>query len=45
MQSEGDGRLIADGYGVLVGYDYEAGKAQPIPASLKAALDRVPGHA
>ncbi len=45
MRSEGDGRLIADGYGVLVGYDYTAGKSQPIPDSLRAALDRVADHA
>ena len=45
MRSEGDGRLIADGYGVLVGYDYEAGTSQPIPDSLTTLLDRVPGDA
>ena len=27
----GDDRLVAEGWGTLVGYDYEAGKPQPIP--------------
>ena len=39
MRSEGDGRLIADGYGVLVGYDYEAGTAQPIPDAVRAQVE------
>jgi acyl-CoA thioester hydrolase len=29
--SEADGRLVADGWGTLVGYDYDAGKAAPLP--------------
>jgi acyl-CoA thioester hydrolase len=28
---EGDGRLVADGWGTLVGYDYDAGRAAPLP--------------
>ena len=39
MRSEGDGRLIADGYGVLVGYDYTAGKSQPLPDALRARVE------
>jgi acyl-CoA thioester hydrolase len=35
MRAEGDGRLVADGWGVLVGYDYVEGRAQEIPDSLR----------
>jgi acyl-CoA thioester hydrolase len=45
MRSESDERLIADGYGVLVGYDYAAGKAEPIPEELRARIDIVPARA
>ncbi|HEX4804263.1 MAG TPA: thioesterase family protein [Conexibacter sp.] len=38
MFAEGDERLLADGYGVLVGYDYAAGRSMPLPESFKAAL-------
>ena len=38
MRSESDGRVVADGYGVLVGYDYEQGRTQRIPQELR---DRV----
>jgi acyl-CoA thioester hydrolase len=34
MRSESDGRLLAEGYGVLVGYDYAAGKPRPVPDEL-----------
>jgi acyl-CoA thioester hydrolase len=33
-----DGRLLAEGYGIVVGYDYAAGRATPLPESLRAAL-------
>jgi acyl-CoA thioester hydrolase len=33
-----DGRLAAEGYGVLVGYDYNAGKAAHLPAPLRDRL-------
>jgi acyl-CoA thioester hydrolase len=33
-----DERLLAEGYGVVVGYDYAAGRSLPLPESLKAAL-------
>jgi acyl-CoA thioester hydrolase len=45
MRSESDGRLVADGYGVVVGYDYTAGKAEPIPDALRARIDIVPARA
>jgi acyl-CoA thioester hydrolase len=35
MRVESDGRLVADGYGVMVGYDYAEGRAQPIPDSFR----------
>jgi acyl-CoA thioester hydrolase len=35
---EGD-RLVADGWGTLVGYDYEAGRAQPIPDEFRALIE------
>jgi acyl-CoA thioester hydrolase len=33
-----DERLLAEGYGVVVGYDYKAGRATPLPDGFKAAL-------
>ncbi len=33
-----DGRLLAEGYGVLVGYDYESGESAALPEGLKARL-------
>ena len=38
MHVEADGRLVADGYGVLVGYDYEAGRSRPLPDELRKRL-------
>jgi acyl-CoA thioester hydrolase len=38
MRAVGDGRLLADGYGVLVGYDYAAGRARPLPDALRETL-------
>jgi acyl-CoA thioester hydrolase len=38
MRAVADGRLLADGYGVVVGYDYAAGRSRPLPESLKAQL-------
>jgi hypothetical protein len=34
-----EGRLVADGYGWLVGYDYAEGRAMPLPEGLRAALE------
>jgi acyl-CoA thioester hydrolase len=36
-----DGRLLAEGYGVLVGYDYGAQAAMPLPERVAAALAAV----
>ncbi len=33
-----DERLIADGHGILVGYDYESGRTVPLPAALNERL-------
>ena len=33
-----DERLVAEGYGVLVGYDYEAGRSRPLPDELRERL-------
>lgn len=38
MRAVGDERLLAEGYGVVVGYDYAAGRSMPLPDSFKAAL-------
>ena len=31
-------RLIAEGHGILVGYDYESGQTVPLPDALKERL-------
>jgi len=38
MFAAGDERLLAEGYGVVVGYDYAAGRAMPLPAAFRDAL-------
>ncbi|MFL5828213.1 MAG: acyl-CoA thioesterase [Thermoleophilaceae bacterium] len=38
MRAEQDDRLVADGYGVLVGYDYAEGRARPLPDALRERL-------
>jgi acyl-CoA thioester hydrolase len=38
MRVEADDRLVADGWGTVVGYDYEAGAARPLPDAVR---DRV----
>ena len=42
MRAEGDGRLVAEGWGVLVGYDYAAGRSKPIPDELRGRLGAPP---
>ena len=32
-------RLVAEGWGTLVGYDYEAGSSQPIPQELRDLVE------
>jgi acyl-CoA thioester hydrolase len=39
MVTEGDDRLVAEGWGTLVGYDYDAGRAQPIPDALRERVE------
>jgi acyl-CoA thioester hydrolase len=38
MRAEHDDRLVADGYGVLVGYDYASERAQALPDVLRERL-------
>jgi acyl-CoA thioester hydrolase len=38
MRADPDARLLAEGYGVLVGYDYRNERSQPLPDPLKAVL-------
>jgi acyl-CoA thioester hydrolase len=38
MTSEGDGRLLAEGWGALVGYDYAAGAAAALPEVLRDVM-------
>ena len=39
MRVEADDRVVADGWGTLVGYDYTAGRAQPIPDDLRTRIE------
>ena len=39
MRSESDDRPLAEGYGVLVGYDYAAGESRPVPEELRERLE------
>lgn len=39
MRADPGDRLVAEGYGVMVGYDYEAGRAAPLPPELAAAVE------
>ena len=38
MRSEEDGRLLAEGHGVIVGYDYESGRAAPFADDVRERL-------
>ena len=38
MESEQDGRTLAEGWGALVGYDYVAGRPCPLPDDVVAVL-------
>ena len=40
MVRDSDAVLVADGYGVLVGYDHQAGRAQPLPDAVRDRLSR-----
>jgi acyl-CoA thioester hydrolase len=39
MRVDADDRLVAEGWGTLVGYDYEAGKAHPIPDAFRERVE------
>lgn len=39
MRSEAGDRVVAEGYGVLVGYDYAAGESRPVPDELRERLE------
>jgi acyl-CoA thioester hydrolase len=39
MRTEGDDRLVADGWGTLVGYDYDAGEPRPVPDVLRERIE------
>ena len=45
MTSETDGRTLAEGWGVLVGYDYVADKPRPISEPIAEALRASGGEA
>lgn len=38
MHALRDERLLAEGYGTVVGYDYAAGRSMPLPESFRTAL-------
>ena len=38
MVCEADGRLLAEGWGTLVGYDYAAGRSAPLPDDVAERL-------
>jgi acyl-CoA thioester hydrolase len=39
MRTENDDRLVAEGWGTLVGYDYGAGESRPIPDVLRERIE------
>ena len=39
MRSEGDGRLVSEGWGTLVGYDYAAERAETLPAEVRSLFE------
>ena len=43
MTAESDGRVVAEGYGVMVGYDYAAGRSQPIPDAFRERVEPLLG--
>ena len=43
MRAEGDERLVAEGHGVLVGYDYASETSRPLPDALRERLERAAG--
>jgi acyl-CoA thioester hydrolase len=43
MRVETDDRLVADGWGTLVGYDYEAGAARALPDAVRERVEPLLG--
>ena len=43
MRVEGEDRLIAEGWGLLVGYDYQAKKARRLPDPVRALIEPLLG--
>jgi acyl-CoA thioester hydrolase len=39
MRVQSDQRVVADGWGTLVGYDYGEGRSQPIPDELRERIE------
>jgi acyl-CoA thioester hydrolase len=39
MRVEADDRLVADGWGTVVGYDYAAGEPRPLPDSIRERVE------
>jgi acyl-CoA thioesterase FadM len=39
MRADNDDRLVAEGWGTLVGYDYEASRPQPIPDAVRNEVE------
>ena len=43
MRVDADDRLVADGWGTLVGYDYDAGAARALPDEVRARIEPLLG--
>jgi acyl-CoA thioester hydrolase len=43
MRVEADERLVAEGWGALVGYDYEAGESRPLPDAVRDRVEPLLG--
>jgi acyl-CoA thioester hydrolase len=39
MRADGADRLVAEGWGTLVGYDYAESRAEPLPDEVRAVLE------
>jgi acyl-CoA thioester hydrolase len=44
MRVDADDRLVAEGWGTLVGYDYESGRAHPIPDAFRERVEPLLGR-
>ena len=43
MRVKGDDRLVADGWGTVVGYDYQAGESRPLPDAIRERVEPLLG--